>query len=94
MALPSSRVVPLSVCPALSDPGGVLLARHYAFRTAAFRFANNVGFSRFPFPVILCPLPYTISGFNHTACVLVPPSFVLPLLVLHVGFSTDLLARL
>jgi len=31
----------------LSDPGGVLLARHFAFRTAAFRFANNVGFLQF-----------------------------------------------
>jgi len=27
-----------------SDAGGILLARLFAFRTAAFRFANNVGF--------------------------------------------------
>ncbi len=34
-----------------------------------------------------------ISGLNHAAYVLVPSSFVLPLLGLHVEFPTDLRSR-
>ena len=35
-----------------------------------------------------------ISGLNHAAYILVPSSFALPLLGLHVDFTPDLLARL
>jgi hypothetical protein len=35
-----------------------------------------------------------ISGLHHAAYILVPSSFVLPLLGVHVDFTPDLLARL
>jgi hypothetical protein len=35
-----------------------------------------------------------ISGLNHTAYILDPPGFVLPLLGWHAGFTTDLPATL
>ena len=34
-----------------------------------------------------------ISGLHHAACILVPSSFVRPLLGVHVAFATDRLAR-
>ena len=78
----------------LLDPGGVLTARPYAFRTAAFRPLETVGF---PLPTalrdILLSTTILISGLNHAACMLVPSSSVLPLLGLHVEVTTDLLAR-
>jgi hypothetical protein len=79
-----------------SDPGGVLCTRPSAPRTAAFQPLYTVGF---PSPassreVILMTTTIHISGLNHAACILVSPSFVLPLPGWHVGFPTDLLARL
>jgi hypothetical protein len=79
----------------LSDPGGVLRTRHNAPRTAAFRPLETVGF-----PLctalrdILLSTTILISGLNHAACLLVPSSFVRPLLGVHVDVTTDLLARL
>jgi hypothetical protein len=35
-----------------------------------------------------------ISGLNHTAYILDPPGFALPLLGWHAGFTTDLPATL
>jgi len=43
---------------------------------------------------ILVSTMIKISGLNHAAYILDPSSFVLPLLGLHVEFTTDLLARL
>ena len=37
---------------------------------------------------------HTNFGVQYTACILVPPSFVLPLRVLHVDVATNLLAKL
>jgi hypothetical protein len=52
--------------------------------------------STFPrtFGVILSSTTIHISGFNSAACTLVSPSSVLPLPVLHVGFTTDPVAIL
>lgn len=93
MAFPSSRV-PLCIHAPLSDPGGVLGARPVASRTAAFRPVETVGFPLLTiWKVILLSTTIHISGLNHAACMLVPSSFVLPLLGLHAGIPTDLLAR-
>jgi len=60
----------------------------------AFRHDYTVGFhSRKPQEFI--PMTTTpISGLNHTAYILDPPGFVLPLLGWHAGFTTDLPATL
>jgi hypothetical protein len=77
----------------LLDLGGVLIARPCAFRTAAFRPLETVGF-----PLALRDiLPSTtlrISGLDHAACLLVPSSSVRPWLGVHVDVTSDLLARL
>jgi hypothetical protein len=79
----------------LSDPGGVLGARHVASRTAAFRPLETVGFPlHTALRDILLSTTILFSGLYHAACPLVPSSFVRPLLRLHVEFPTDLLARL
>ena len=44
--------------------------------------------------IILWTTTLHISGLHHTAYILVPSSFALPLLGVHVDFTTDLLARL
>ena len=44
--------------------------------------------------LIILMTTITISGLDPTACTLDPPGFVLPLLGLHAGFTTDLLATL
>jgi hypothetical protein len=79
----------------LLDPGGVLTARPCAFRTAAFRPLETVGF---PLATalrdILSSTTLLISGLDHTACLLVPSSSVRPLLGVHVDVTSDLLARL
>ena len=57
-----------------SDPGGVLTARHIAFRTAAFRHHNNVGFhSRSPGR---CPMTTMskISGLHTRPAALIHPA--------------------
>jgi hypothetical protein len=77
----------------LLDPGGVLHTRHIASRTAAFRSLHTVGFGLDPAEAILLTTTLPISGLHHAACILVPSSFVRPLLGVHVEFTTDLLAR-
>jgi hypothetical protein len=78
----------------LSDPGGGLIARPYAFRTAAFRSVEAVGFSLpTPWEDILLSTTIRISGLYHAACLLAPSSSVRPLLGVHVEFAPDLLAR-
>jgi hypothetical protein len=47
-----------------------------------------------PLRDILLSTTLPFSGLHHAACLLVPSSFVRPLLGLHVEFTTDLLARL
>ena len=77
----------------LSDPGGVLIARHSTIRTAAFRYTHNVGFYLVSqvYPVTtMC----TISGLNCTACSLAPSGSGLPLPGLPADFTVDLLAKL
>ena len=48
--------------------------------------------SAFP-PMGLLTTTIHISGFDDAACVLGSPGSVRPLLGLHAGFATDLLAR-
>ena len=79
----------------LLDPGGVPPTRHYVSGTAAFRCLETVGF---PLDTalrdILLSTTLHFSGFDHAACILVPSSFVRPLLGVHVDFTPDLLAGL
>jgi len=77
----------------LLDPGGVLHTRRIASRTAAFRSLHTVGFGLDPAEAILLTTTLHISGLHHAACILVPSSFVRPLLGVHVDFAPDLLAR-
>jgi hypothetical protein len=84
---------PLCMHAPLSDPGGVLDTCPDAPWTAAFRCSETVGFP-LVLRVILLSTTLHISGLNHAACILVPSSFVLPLLGVHVAFAPDLLARL
>ena len=79
----------------LLDPGGILVTRHSAPRTTAFRPLETVGFPLDPaLRDILLSTTILISGLNHAACLFVPSSSILPLLGVHVEFTTDLLARL
>ena len=78
----------------LSDPGGILHTRRIASRTAAFRSLHTVGFGLDPAEAILRTTTLHISGLHDAAYVLVPSSFVRPLLGVHVEFTADLLARL
>jgi len=77
----------------LADPGGVLIACPNAFRTAAFRNTQNVGFYLVSqvYPVTTMS---TISGLSHTACNLAKSGFGLPLPGLPADFTVDLLAKL
>jgi hypothetical protein len=79
----------------LFDPGGVLNARPYAFRTAAFRPLETVGF---PLLTALRDIHSSttrrLAGLDHAACLLVPSSSVRPWLGVHVDVTPDLLARL
>jgi hypothetical protein len=77
----------------LFDPGGVLHTRRIASRTAACRSLHTVGFGLDPAEAILLTTTLPISGLHHAACVLVPSSFVRPLLGVHVECTPDLLAR-
>ena len=79
----------------LLDPGGVLSTCHDALWTAAFQPLETVGVPLHPaLRAILLSTTILISGLNHAACLLVPSSSILPLLGVHVEFTTDLLARL
>jgi len=84
-ALPSSRVIPLYTCPALIDPGGILSARHSAFRTVAFRPFHNVGFHSNAQEVILMTTIIHISRLNNTAYILAAPGSIPPLTGMHAG---------
>ena len=93
-ALPSSRVTPLGTCPVLRPRWCPV---HSPFRVQDCCLPLHAK-RRLSFllrrEVILLSTTIHISRLDHTACTLVPPSFVLPLPGLHVGFPTDLLARL
>jgi hypothetical protein len=93
MAIPSSRVVPLNTCPALR-PRWCPASSPFRFQDCCLPSFAQRRLSQSFLLVILRPQHYSISGLYYTACVLVPPSFIRPLLVLHVGLATDLLARL
>jgi hypothetical protein len=70
----------------LFDPGGVLTARPYAFRTAAFRPLETVGvFLRTTVRIILLSTMLPIAGLNHMACVLATPGSVPLLAETHAG---------
>jgi len=86
--------LPLGLHAPLSDPGGVLNTRLVVSRTAAFRSLHTVGFCLDPAEAILLTTTLHISGLNDAAYMLVPSSFVRPLLGVHVACTTDLLARL
>jgi len=79
----------------LLDPGGVPPTRQYVSGTAAFRSVETVGF---PLDTalrdILLSTTIHFSGLDHAACILVPSSFVRPLLGVHVDVTPDLLAGL
>jgi hypothetical protein len=51
-------------------------------------------FPRYDLRTILLTTTLPISGLHHAAYMLVPSSFVRPLLGVHVDFTPDLLARL
>jgi hypothetical protein len=87
--------LPLCMHAPLLDPGGLLDTCHSAPRTAAFRPLETVGFPLDPaVRAILLSTTILISGLHHAACLLVSSSSVLPLLGVHVEFTTDLLAEL
>ena len=89
-----SRVpeLPLWAHALVSDPGGVLNTCHSAFRTAAFRSIQSVGFS------LLRGYPMTttihFSGLNTEPASLLLSGFGLPLPGLPSDFTNDLLAKL
>ena len=70
----------------LLDPGGVLTARPYAFRTVAFRPLETVGIF-LGTTVRIIPLSTTlpISGLDHMACILATPGSVPLLAETHAG---------
>ena len=94
LALPRSRVTPLHACPALRPrwcPG------HSPWRIQDCCLpatAHRRLFPRCRLRTILWTTTLHISGLHHAACLLVPSSFVRPLLGVHVEFTPDLLARL
>ena len=70
----------------LFAPGGVLTARLYACRTAAFRPLETVGvLLDTTLRSILLSTTILISGLNHTACILATPGSVPPLAETHAG---------
>lgn len=94
MALPSSRVTPVDTCPALRPRWGPIYSPIRIW-DCCLPVARNRRLS--PLDLwrdILLPTTIKISGLNNAACILDSSSFVLPLLGLHVEFTTDLLARL
>ena len=78
--------LPLWMHALLLDPGGVLTARPYAFRTAAFRPVEAVGvFLCTTVRIILLSTTIPISGLDHMACVLATPGSVPLLAETHAG---------
>jgi hypothetical protein len=92
---PTSPSYPHECMPWSQTPVVSQAHRHSAPRTAAFRRMHSVGF---PLPLHrkIYPLDHHSINFGaqYTACTLDSSSFVLPLLGLHVDFTTDLSARL
>jgi hypothetical protein len=82
-SMPRSQTPVVSCTLALAHPG--LLPSGHCTPSA---------FPRYRLRLILWTTTLHISGLYHTACVLVPSSFVRPLLGVHVEFTTDLLAKL
>ena len=66
---------------------------HNAFKTAAFHRIKGVGVHP-PIGGLSNDHDYTFFGAQYSPCILDPLSFVLPLLALHVSFTTVLLAKL
>lgn len=93
VALPSSRVVPLYTCPALR-PRWFPADSPFRLRDCCLPHVGMRRLSQFLLWLSFCPHLCSISGFYVTAYVLALLSFTRPLLVLHVSFATDLLARL
>jgi hypothetical protein len=94
MALPRSRVTPVDTCPALR-PRWSPLYSPLRIWDCCLPVTRDRRLS--PLDVlrdILVSTIINISGLYHAACILDPSSFVLPLLGVHVEFTTDLLARL
>src|SRR5262245_44512703 len=81
--MPRSQTPVVSWTLALSHPG--LLPSGHCTPSA---------FPRCRLRNILWTTTIHISGLHHAAYILVPSSFVLPLLGVHVDFTPDLLARL
>src|SRR5262245_28861757 len=94
VALPSSRVTPGDTCPALrprwSPVGSPQRLRDCCLPVPRNRRLSPLHVLR----VILMSTIIKISGLHHAACILVPSSFVRPLLGVHVEFPPDWLARL
>jgi hypothetical protein len=94
MALPSSRGPPVDTCPALRPRWGPIYSPMRSWDCCLPATRDH---RLSPLDVlrdILMPTMIKISGLYHAACILESSSFVLPLLGLHVEFTTDLLARL
>ena len=91
---PKSPSYPFRDMPCSSTPVVSLLLACYVARVAAFRPTHTVGFHFRLLESLSVDHNTKISGLSHTAYLLSPSSFVLPLLGLHVDFPTDLLARL
>jgi hypothetical protein len=95
VALPSSRVLPVTPCPALRPrwgPRRIALARLGLLPSApctASAFPR-----RRPARLSLWSTTIHISGLNHTAWRLAPSGSVLPSRGLHAELATELLARL
>jgi hypothetical protein len=86
---------PLCMHAPLCDPGGVPPTRHCVSGTAAFRCLATVGLPRDPaLRARLLSTTRHFSGCDHAAGLLVPSSFVRPLLGVHVDCTPDLLAGL
>jgi hypothetical protein len=93
-ALPRSRVTPLPACPALRPrwcPAHAPCRIQDCCLPATARRRLSLATA---LRTILLTTTLHISGLHHAACSLVPSSFVLPLLGVHVDFTPDLLARL
>src|SRR5262249_50565450 len=82
-SMPRSQTPVVSCTLALAHPG--LLPSGHCTPSA---------FPRYSLRLILWTTTLHISGLYHAACVLVPSSFVRPLLGVHVEFTPDLLAGL
>ena len=88
-ALPSSRATPVETCPALRPRW---CPSHLPYRNQDCCLPATQH-RRLSLIMRLLTTTVHISGFDNAACALVSPGFVRPLLGLHAGFTTALLAR-